>query len=161
MELVVNTQNFNQKAFFWNTDYTFTLNREKITELADGTDRYISNGWFVGHSIKTHYGLEKIGIWPLDEAEEAAKYGEKPGRIKIKDQNKDDSIDNHNDRVILGSETRLQQCDNQRVGTSVLGTEYLQHRLKPLARVRTFSLGQRYSYGRGLFLAGSLLVAHR
>lgn len=105
VELVINTQNFNQKDFSWNTDYTFTLNREKITELADGTDRDISNGWFVGHSIKTHYGLEKIGIWQLDEAEEAAKYGEKPGRIKIKDQNKDGSIDNDNDRVILGSET--------------------------------------------------------
>lgn len=73
---------FQSKDFSWNTDYTFTLNREKITELADGTDRDISNGWFVGHSIKTHYGLEKIGIWQLDEAAEAAKYGEKPGRIK-------------------------------------------------------------------------------
>ena len=105
VELVINTQNFNPKDFSWNTDYTFTLNREKITELADGTDRDISNGWFVGHSIKTHYGLEKIGIWQLDEAAEAAKYGEKPGRIKIKDQNKDGSIDNDNDRIILGSET--------------------------------------------------------
>lgn len=105
VELVINTQNFNQKDFSWNTDYTFTLNREKITELADGTDRDISNGWFVGHAIKTHYGLEKMGIWQLDEAEEAAKYGEKPGRIKIKDQNKDGSIDNDSDRVILGSET--------------------------------------------------------
>ena len=105
VELVINTQNFNQKDFSWNTDYTFTLNREKITELADGTDRDISNGWFVRHSIKTHYGLEKIGIWQLDEAAEAAKYGEKPGRIKIKDQNKDGSIDNDNDRIILGSET--------------------------------------------------------
>ena len=46
-----------------------------------------------------------MGIWQLDEAEEAAKYGEKPGRIKIKDQNKDGSIDNDSDRVILGSET--------------------------------------------------------
>ncbi len=49
--------------------------------------------------------MEKIGIWQLDEAAEAAKYGEKPGRIKIKDQNKDGSIDNDNDRIILGSET--------------------------------------------------------
>ncbi len=29
VELVINTQNFNQKDFSWNTDYTFTLNREK------------------------------------------------------------------------------------------------------------------------------------
>ena len=104
IELVINTQNFIQKDFTWNTDYTFTLNREKIVELADGTERDISNGWFVGHPIKTHYGLEKIGIWQLDEVDEAAKYGEQPGRIKIKDQNKDGAIDNDHDRVILGSE---------------------------------------------------------
>lgn len=105
VELVINTENFNTKDFSWNTDYTFTLNREKIVELADGTTRDISNGWFVGYPIKTFYGLEKLGIWQLNEADEAAKYGEQPGRIKIKDQNQDNAIDNDNDRIILGSAT--------------------------------------------------------
>lgn len=104
VEIVLNTANIVNKDFKWNTDLTFTLNREKIKELADGSDRDISNGWFVGHPIKTHYGLKKLGIWQLNETEEAAKYGEKPGRIKIYDKNKDFKIDNDNDRVILGSE---------------------------------------------------------
>lgn len=104
VEIVLNTANIVNKDFKWNTDLTFTLNREKIKELADGSDRDISNGWFVGHPIKTHYGLKKLGIWQLNETEEAAKYGEKPGRIKIYDKNKDFKIDNDNDRIILGSE---------------------------------------------------------
>lgn len=104
IEVVLNTANIISKDFKWNTDLTFTLNREKIKELADGSDRDISNGWFVGHPIKTFYGMKKLGIWQLDEAEEAAKYGEKPGRIKIYDKNEDFKIDNDNDRVILGSE---------------------------------------------------------
>ena len=104
VEIMLNTANIVNKDFKWNTDLTFTLNREKIKELADGSDRDISNGWFVGHPIKTHYGLKKLGIWQLNETEEAAKYGEKPGRIKIYDKNKDFKIDNDNDRVILGSE---------------------------------------------------------
>lgn len=104
VEIVLNTANIVNKDFKWNTDLTFTLNREKIKELADGSDRDISNGWFVGQPIKTHYGLKKLGIWQLNETEEAAKYGEKPGRIKIYDKNKNFKIDNDNDRVILGSE---------------------------------------------------------
>ena len=104
VEIVLNTANIVNKDFKWNTDLTFTLNREKIKELADGSDRDISNGWFVGHPIKTHYGLKKLGIWQLNETEEATKYGEKPGRIKIYDKNKDFKIDNDNDRIILGSE---------------------------------------------------------
>ncbi len=104
VEIVLNTQNIVSKDFNWNTDITFTLNREKIKELADGSQQDISNGWFVGHPIKTFYGLKKLGIWQLDEAEEAAKYGEKPGRIKIYDKNGDFKIDNDNDRIILGAE---------------------------------------------------------
>lgn len=104
IEVVLNTANIISKDFNWNTDLTFTLNREKIKELADGSDRDIANSWFVGHPIKTHYGLKKLGIWQLNEAEEAKKYGEKPGRIKIYDKNNDGKIDNDNDRIILGSE---------------------------------------------------------
>ena len=53
----------------------------------------ISNGWFVGHSIKTHYGLEKIGIWQL------TRPGKQPNMVRSRDvsknkgPNKDGSID--------------------------------------------------------------------
>src|SRR5690606_4014910 len=44
----------------------------------------------------------KLGIWQLDEAEEALKFGQKPGDVKIKDQNADVKIDADHDRLVLG-----------------------------------------------------------
>lgn len=104
LEIVLSTLNFNNKNFTWSTDITFTKNNEKIIELAGGAIRDISNGWFVGSPIEVHYALEKIGIWQLGEEAEAAKYNQKPGEIKIKDQDNSGGIDQDNDRIILGTE---------------------------------------------------------
>ena len=43
------------------------------------------------------------GIWKTSEATEAAKYGRKPGQIKVKDLNIDGKIDANNDKKIVGS----------------------------------------------------------
>lgn len=53
----------------------------------------VENKWFVGSPIKVLYDYKKIGIWQLDEAEEAAKYGTKPGEIKVEDISKNGKID--------------------------------------------------------------------
>lgn len=45
-----------------------------------------------------------LGVWQLDEAEEAAKYGCKPGQYKPLDLNDDGVIDDK-DRVIDGKRT--------------------------------------------------------
>ena len=45
------------------------------------------------------------------EAEQAAKYGRKPGQIKVKDLNNDGSIDATNDRQIVGKERLVGQED--------------------------------------------------
>ena len=61
-------------------------NKNKITELADGSDRDESNGWFKGYSINSIYDYEKIGIWQTDE-EETRKIMEPDGNagmIKVK-----------------------------------------------------------------------------
>jgi hypothetical protein len=65
----------------------------------------VGNGWFIGQPTGVFYDYEKTGIWQLDEVDEAKKYNQKPGDIKLKDQNSsegDFSIDAANDRVILG-----------------------------------------------------------
>jgi len=49
------------------------------------------------------YAYEKIGIWQMDEAEEAAKYGYVPGQYKFKDQNNDGILSAENDKVVIGS----------------------------------------------------------
>lgn len=102
VEIVVNSQNILTKFFRWCTDLTFTSNHEEIRELADGTDRDVVNGWFVGHPTSVFYTLDKIGIWQISEAEEAAKYGYKPGNVKNRDVVEDGKI-TQDDRVIIGT----------------------------------------------------------
>ena len=82
-----------------------------------------NNGWFVGHPIntggqtnplnangaftgdaqrRTWYDYKQIGVWQLGQEAEAARYGSKPGQIRILDVN-DDGIINAADRVLQGS----------------------------------------------------------
>ena len=46
----------------------------------------------MGEAFQVFYDYKKIGIWQLDEAEEAAKNGQIPGDIKIQDTNDDGEI---------------------------------------------------------------------
>jgi hypothetical protein len=82
-----------------------------------------NNGWFVGFPINTGgqtnplnsngafvgdpqrrmwYDHKFLGIWQESEAAEAARYGSKPGQIKVLDVN-DDGVINAADRVLQGS----------------------------------------------------------
>lgn len=88
-------------GFGWSTDFTFTSNKEEIKKLPNG-DRDLANNWFVGSPISTFYDYEKLGIWQLNEADQAASFGQEPGDIKVKDQNGDGTITTE-DRVIIGS----------------------------------------------------------
>ena len=104
VDLNINTVNFDTKDFKWTTDLTFSANKEEITALnTDQND--VGSGWFIGSPTRVFYDYEKIGIWQTSEAEEAAKYGQEPGDIKVRDQNKDGAIDANNDRIVLGQQT--------------------------------------------------------
>lgn len=82
-----------------------------------------NNGWFVGYPINTGgqtnvfnssggfngdqqrrqwYDYKMLGIWQTSEATEAAKFGAKPGDIKIADKNGNGIIDAQ-DRYLQGS----------------------------------------------------------
>lgn len=102
VEITLTTVNMDKGAFKWTTDWTFFANRESILELANGKVDDIAAGRFIGAPLSVFYDLEKIGIWQTAEADEATRYGYKPGEIKIKDQNGDGKID-ANDRVIVGT----------------------------------------------------------
>lgn len=79
---------------------TATRNWNKIVELLDGKDDRGASR-FVGQPISVFFNYEKIGIWQLDELEEAKKYKQEPGQIKIKDVDEDGKITD-NDKVIIG-----------------------------------------------------------
>jgi TonB-linked SusC/RagA family outer membrane protein len=102
VEVTLHTVNISGNNFTWSTDLTFAANTEEITFLVGGVEQDIGNGWFVGYPVDVYYDYEKIGIWQLDEEEQADMYGRVPGMLKLNDVN-NDSIINDQDRVILGT----------------------------------------------------------
>ncbi|HJV77166.1 MAG TPA: TonB-dependent receptor, partial [Paludibacter sp.] len=93
LDITMNTLNIKTKNFQWSTDVNFSTSKEKITQLASGATEDTGNSWFVGSPISVIYDYKKIGIWQTSEATEAAKYGSKPGEIKVEDVNQNGTID--------------------------------------------------------------------
>ena len=104
VELSISTINLEDwKGLRWTTDLTWSTNRNQIVSLYGGTQDDVGNRWFIGQPINVFYDYRFDGIWQLDQAAEARKYGQVPGQIRVVDQNADGRI-NDEDRVILGTE---------------------------------------------------------
>lgn len=88
-------------GFSWEIDANLAFNRNEVLALSDGLTTDEGRGFFVGHPINVIYDYQKIGIWQTDEAGEAAKYGFRPGQVKLLDYNDDGKID-ANDRHVYG-----------------------------------------------------------
>jgi TonB-linked SusC/RagA family outer membrane protein len=96
IELALTTTNVRTTHLTWTSNITFSRNVEKITELASGQTQDIANGWFVGSPVNVFYDKKKIGIWQLNEVEEAKLVGAQPGDVKFLELGSDD-------RMILGN----------------------------------------------------------
>jgi TonB-dependent starch-binding outer membrane protein SusC len=101
-------------GFTWSADLNWFLNRNKLLELAPGEERNIGNGLHVGYPLTAIYNFKKLGVWQLDEAAEAALYGQVPGQLKIADLSgpegvPDGKLDEEYDRTVIGD----QQADWQ------------------------------------------------
>lgn len=93
----------NNKGFKWTTDFNVFANKEEIIELYNGKKDDIGNGWFIGQPLTVYYDYQKTGIWQTGDKDVAATFFQKPGEIRVKDQNGDSKITSA-DRVILGSD---------------------------------------------------------
>jgi TonB-linked SusC/RagA family outer membrane protein len=107
IELALNTVNISSDNFRWTTNFNFASNKNTIDKLYGGNDIFFNiNGTSlihrVGESIGSVYDYEYAGIWQLDEADEAAEYGQYPGQVKVTDINGDGAIDADNDRKVIG-----------------------------------------------------------
>ncbi|MBX2927794.1 MAG: TonB-dependent receptor [Saprospiraceae bacterium] len=102
IEVGVNAFLINRKGIDWNVGVNWFKVDEKIVELATGGND-VANGWFIGYPTQSFYDFEKIGIWQLNEADQAAGFGQAPGDIRVRDQNGDGTINAATDRVILGT----------------------------------------------------------
>jgi TonB-linked SusC/RagA family outer membrane protein len=120
IELFVSSVNFQGKSrndFSWTTDLNFFINRGKITQLANGIQRDVSNNWFVGYPVGVFYDYKKAGIWQNTAADTALALslgqtvtgvGSVIGNIKRADLSgpsgkPDGKLDDTYDRIILGS----------------------------------------------------------
>ena len=96
IEATINTVNINRPDFSWNTSLVFSINRNKIKELwGDQGDFKLLNSeqtgelpdfqnkWFPGQALDVVWDYDRLAIWQLDEAEEAAKYLLEPGDYKV------------------------------------------------------------------------------
>jgi len=103
IDFQINTLNIKTPNFTWSTNLTWSKDKNKITELANGNTEDVGNLWFVGKEIGVYYDYVYDGIWKTSEADEAAVYGRKPGQIKVKDLDGDKAIDANNDKKIVGT----------------------------------------------------------
>lgn len=104
VEIGLETVNFDQPdGFRWTTQFNWFANREEIVSLSDGPVDDVANRWFIGEPIRVFYDFEKIGIWQINEEEQALQYGDLPGEIKLNDVNGNGQYDG-DDRKILGTD---------------------------------------------------------
>lgn len=104
IEITLNTVNIAKPDFKWTSSLTITRNKDEVTKLAGGILQDIGNNRFVGESVRPHFTYKFDGIWQLDEAAQAAEYGQTPGHVRLVDLNEDGEI-TPDDRMIVGKET--------------------------------------------------------
>lgn len=104
-ELTFTSHNINSRNFQWDTDIIFATNKIIVVDINDEIIDLGNNARAVeGKPWGSFFVLNRLGTWSLDEVDEAAKYGKKPGDIKYEDVNHDYVIDD-NDRQYMGSGT--------------------------------------------------------
>jgi len=110
LEITLNTININSRDFQWETTFNISFNKNKVLSLNEGGDDIFpgpdiltntNNVIRVGEPVGSFYGYVRLGTWGTAEEAEAARYGKKPGDLKLWDKNNDGEI-NDNDKVIIG-----------------------------------------------------------
>ena len=77
--------------------YLYYTHDDKGNELND-----ISNNWYIGHPIGEIWTWKVDGIWQTNEAEQAAKFNQKPGDPKVFDKD-GNGVFNDEDKFYLGT----------------------------------------------------------
>lgn len=102
VEFAISSTNIRTKKFSWKSSLNMAFIRTEIRDIYGDRKDDIDNKWFIGNPIKVNYDYYITGVWQLDEANLAAKYGAKPGYAKYDDLNGSGTYDAE-DRQIIGS----------------------------------------------------------
>lgn len=92
-ELTLSSVNIKTKDFSWQTDLSFSTNKEKIVELVNGKEDMTSNSWFIGSPLNVFFDYKYDRIWQNTDEDKMmmAAYAKNkivflPGQNKICDQ---------------------------------------------------------------------------
>jgi TonB-linked SusC/RagA family outer membrane protein len=111
IEVSLNTLNIDHRDFKWSSDFTFSLNRNKIVSIlgddndGDGKeDDLISSGYFIGKSLETIYDYKVLGMYQQADVDNGTiMNGWRPGEYILEDLDNSGTITSDKDRQILGS----------------------------------------------------------
>lgn len=104
-ELAINSRNIVTKNFTWSTAFTFATNKEKVVKTTSENPLQLNDYYLViGEPVHTYYMYKYDGIWGTAQEAEAAKYGAKPGQIRVVDVDGNEKID-ANDYQVIGHDT--------------------------------------------------------
>lgn len=115
-ELTVDSRNYHNNDFSWNSSVVFSFNRNEIVHLygemvdildkegniigqKEADDR--TNGWFIGESLDRIWDYKALGIWQLGEEDLAKSFGKAPGDVKLNDQD-GNGVSTQEDKEFLG-----------------------------------------------------------
>jgi TonB-dependent starch-binding outer membrane protein SusC len=102
IEASIGVRVIDNNDFSWNTDLTYSMNRDKLVALASGETQDVSdpdNALIVGKPVQAFYNYEADGCWSIAEASTAALYSKVPGMVKI--------VDSYNDTIINDKDKRV------------------------------------------------------
>lgn len=91
LDFMVNTVNIDTKDFTWSSTINLNYNKNRIEKLGVNNEDILPGpDWVsgsqtilrVGESLSSFWGYERLGIWGVDEAAEAAAAGSAVGKAK-------------------------------------------------------------------------------
>ncbi|WP_308991312.1 TonB-dependent receptor [Mariniflexile litorale] len=109
IEIGINTVNVDNENFRWTTNFNFASNKNTLDKLYQNDEIIFNVGGTnlihkVGEPIGAVYDYEFAGIWQLDEAAEAATFGQRPGQVRVTDVDESGDITSA-DRKVIGQVT--------------------------------------------------------
>lgn len=108
VEISLRAVPYTSQNFEWSTNVGFSYNKNRIKHIYNDYDpetgkenNDLSNGWFIDKPIGEIWNYKLLGIWQVDEAEEAAKFNQKPGDPKVWNNPANDKVDKDGNVVIV------------------------------------------------------------
>lgn len=101
IDIGVTSTNMQVKKFSWQTNLTFSLNRNKIVDLYGTGKNDTLNNWFIGHPINNNFDYKYIGVWQTtDDLTKSPQPNTQAGYAKVLDANGDGKI-TPSDKILL------------------------------------------------------------